>query len=137
MSFEAAVWSTKYINGLPDSSFALVESGGKKDAEGKTVPRSLRHLPYKDENGKIDLSHLRNGMAQCTKTKLSTALQKKAHNVLLNAYRKVGMEHPPCNVPGCKGYSPTGKKSMLDAETFRAYQAAWLKSQDRRAFVVA
>lgn len=136
MSFEAAVWSTKYINDLPDSSFALIESGGKKDSEGKTVPRSLRHLPYKDKNGKIDLPHLRKWMARCTHTKLSPALQKKAHDVLLNAYRKVGMEHPPCSVPGCKGYSPK-KKSMLDVQVFMAYQEEWLRSQGKRAFVVA
>jgi len=136
MSFEAAVWSTKYINDLPDSAFALIESGGKKDSEGKTVPRSLRYLPFKDKTGKIDLPHLRNGMARCTHTKLSTALQKKAHDVLLNAYKKVGMTHPPCSVPGCKGYSPA-KKSMLDAQTFRAFQEEWFRSQGKRAFVVA
>ena len=36
--------STKSINDLPDSDFAYIEPGGKKDGEGKTVPRSLRHF---------------------------------------------------------------------------------------------
>jgi hypothetical protein len=137
MGFQAAEWSTGYINDLPDNSFALIESGGKKDSQGKTVPRSLRHLPYKDTNGKIDLPHLRNAMARCTHTRLSTALQKRAHDVLLNAYKTVGMEHPPCSVPGCKGYSPAKRKSMLDAETFRAFQEEWFRSQGKRVFVVA
>jgi hypothetical protein len=36
------------INDLPDSMFAYIESGGKKDEQGKTVPRSLRHFPIHD-----------------------------------------------------------------------------------------
>ena len=63
-------WSTKYVNDLPDSAFALVESGGKKDAEGKTVPRSLRHLPYKNDKGGLDLPHLRNAIARVSHVKL-------------------------------------------------------------------
>lgn len=59
-----AVWSTAYINDLPDSSFAWIEPGGQKDSEGKTTPRSLRHYPYKDANGKVDLPHLRNALSR-------------------------------------------------------------------------
>ena len=122
MSFRSAEWSTKLINDLPDSSFALIESGGSKDKDGKTVPRTLRNLPYKDASGKIDLPHLRNAMARVTHTNLSGDLQKRAHDVLLRAYKQVGMPHPPCSVPGCKGYSP-GEKSMLsDSEAFYSYQ---------------
>jgi len=40
------VWDRKYINNLPDIAFALILSGGKKDSEGKTKPRSLRKLPH-------------------------------------------------------------------------------------------
>lgn len=56
---DKATWSASFINDLPDSSFLLVESGGDKDADGKTTPRSLRHLPYKNAEGDIDLPHLR------------------------------------------------------------------------------
>jgi len=63
-----AVWSTATINKLPDSAFLYVEKG-KKDSEGKTTPRSLRHLPYKDANGKVDLPHLRNAIARAPQTK--------------------------------------------------------------------
>jgi hypothetical protein len=56
---QEATWSTAYVNNLPDSAFLHVEPGGKKDKEGKTTPRSKRHLPYRDANGKVDLPHLR------------------------------------------------------------------------------
>jgi hypothetical protein len=41
--------SAKEQNDLPDSAFAYVESGGKKDADGKTTPRSLRHFNISDK----------------------------------------------------------------------------------------
>lgn len=56
---DKATWDTAYVNNLPDSAFLLVESGGEKDDEGKTTPRSLRHLPYRDAGGTVDLPHLR------------------------------------------------------------------------------
>jgi len=59
-----ADWDTNYINNLPDSAFAYIESGGDKDADGKTVPRSLRHFPYKNSNGEVDLPHLRNALSR-------------------------------------------------------------------------
>jgi HK97 family phage prohead protease len=57
-------WSTAYINDLPDSAFASIESGGKKDSEGKTTPRSLRHYPHHDKDGKLDENHLRNALSR-------------------------------------------------------------------------
>ena len=132
MSFEAAKWTTKYINDLPDSAFALIEPGGEKDEEGKTVPRTLRHLPHHKPDGSIDLPHLRNAMARVTHIKpvnmsKSEAVQK-AHDHLLKHYKELGMTHPPCSVPGCKGYYPKEeKKSMLeDWQTFAAWREAYL-----------
>jgi len=61
---DLAVWTSQYINDLPDSSFAYIEPGGTKDSSGKTTPRSLRHFPYKDASGKVDLPHLRNALAR-------------------------------------------------------------------------
>ena len=51
-----AVWTTKYVNSLPDSAFLYIDSNG-------------RHLPYKDANGKIDLPHLRNAAARANQIK--------------------------------------------------------------------
>jgi phage I-like protein len=85
----AAQWTTAYINDLADSAFLHIESGGKKDSEGKTVPRSLRHFPYKDASGKIDLPHLRNAIARIPQAKIegldADALQKKAQRLLKQA----------------------------------------------------
>ena len=46
------------IDSLPDSAFAFVEDGGKKDDAGLTVPRSLRHYPVHDK------AHVRNALAR-------------------------------------------------------------------------
>jgi 2'-5' RNA ligase len=73
-----AEWSAAFINDLPDSSFAVIEPGGEKDEDGKTTPRSLRHLPYKDASGKVDLPHLRNALSRLPQTKLSAELKAKA-----------------------------------------------------------
>lgn len=81
-----AVWSTAYVNDLPDSAFLYIESGGKKDTEGKTVPRSKRHFPYKDSSGKIDLPHLRNAIARIPQSNApglnKDSLQKRAQKLL-------------------------------------------------------
>lgn len=84
-------WTAEYINSLPDSCFAYIEPGGTKDGEGKTVPRRLRHLPYKDENGKIDLPHLRNALARLPQTNLSVEAKRKAKEILTAAAREVGL----------------------------------------------
>lgn len=96
---EKAVWSTAYKNDLPDSAFLYIEAGGKKDADGKTTPRSLRHFPVKDAGGKADIAHLRNAIAQASKAKnkdgekLSDAIvkrvQSKARKMLENAQKDV------------------------------------------------
>jgi len=72
-----AKWSTAYINDLPDSAFLYIEPGGEKDEEGKTVPRSLRHFPYKDANGDVDLPHLRNAIARIPQSSLSDDLKER------------------------------------------------------------
>lgn len=75
-------WDTAFINDLPDKCFAYIAPGGKKDDEGKTKPRSLRHLPYRDASGEIDKPHLRNALARLPQTKLSDEAKKKAKKVL-------------------------------------------------------
>lgn len=53
-----AEMSAASINDLPDSAFAYIEPGGKKDSDGKTVPRSKRHFPVHDP------AHTRNALAR-------------------------------------------------------------------------
>lgn len=93
-----AEWSTAEINDLPDSSFAYVESGGTKDKDGKTTPRSKRHLPYKDKDGKVDMPHVRNALARLDQTqipdsakagiksKLQALLEKEASEMLIGVF---------------------------------------------------
>ena len=69
MPVENAVWTTAFVNDLPDSAFLHISPGGNKDGEGKTTPRSLRHLPYRDKGGKVDLPHLRNALARIPQMK--------------------------------------------------------------------
>jgi len=83
ISFEPAtklakkIWSARYINRLPDSAFLYIEPGGEKDDEDKTKPRTLRHFPYKDSTGKIDLPHLRNALARIPQSKLPKTVKDK------------------------------------------------------------
>lgn len=95
METRKAVWDTKYINDLPDAAFAIVLSGGKKDDEGKTKPRSLRKLPHHDksvkkstENGSVDLPHLRNALARLDQTEGLSSEQKAKARRHLEAHAK-------------------------------------------------
>jgi hypothetical protein len=72
-----AVWSTAMVDDLPDSSFLYIETGGTKDSAGKTTPRSLRHFPYRDENGKIDIDHLRDAIGRIPQSSLPATLRNK------------------------------------------------------------
>ena len=74
---ERAVWSTAYVNDLPDSAFLAIEPGGKK-VDGKTMPRSLRHFPVYDDKGKPDIPHLRNALGRIPQSKISEPLQASA-----------------------------------------------------------
>jgi len=96
-----AVWTTAYVNDLPDSCFFYVEAGEKED--GKTKPRSLRHLPYKDASGKVDQPHLRNAIARAPQTKdkngkplsaaLVSSIQARARKLLAASSGKKELEN--------------------------------------------
>lgn len=95
---EDAEWTTKYINDLPDAAFAYIEPGGKKDEEGKTVPRSLRHLPHHTmnvknpgENSTVDLPHLKNALARLPQSKLSAEAKAKAKAHLVRHAKALGV----------------------------------------------
>lgn len=84
-------WTAAYINDLPDSCFAYIEPGGKKDAEGKTVPRSLRHLPYRDKDGKPDPDHVRNALARLPQTEIPFEAKREALKKLIAAAKELGI----------------------------------------------
>ncbi len=91
---EAEKWSRAYINDLPDCAFLYIEPGGEKDEEGKTKPRSLRHLPVKDHNCNIDRPHLVNAIQRLSQSKTGVSggkrwLTEELRQRLLNKARKM------------------------------------------------
>lgn len=84
-----AVWTTAYMNDLPDGAFLYIAPGGSKDGEGKTTPRSLRYFPYKNADGSVDLPHLRNALARIPQAKIpqevKDRLTAKAQRILDNS----------------------------------------------------
>lgn len=122
---DKAVWSTAYVNDLPDSSFLYVESGEKED--GKTTPRSKRHFPYKDANGKIDLPHLRNAIARIPQSNApgltaakKRSLQERARRLLGNQDKEMydeGMAMP-------MGYPLYGVTSFAELDDLQQAEEA-------------
>jgi hypothetical protein len=78
--------SRKQINDLPDSDFAYIEPGGSKDESGRTVPRSLRHLPI------MDCAHVRNALARLSQTKISADAKASALKKIKAAAKKCKIE---------------------------------------------
>lgn len=101
-----AEWDTEYINNLPDSCFAVIESGGEKDGEGKTTPRSLRHLPYKNGEGNLDADHVRNALARLPQTDLSAELKAEAKRKLCAAAKELKIESEVCNITAADCLDP-------------------------------
>src|SRR5262245_35136216 len=77
-----AEMTVKSINDLPDSAFAYIEPGGKKDAAGRTMPRSLRHFPIHDA------AHVRNALARAPQSPFGD----KAMPKIKAAARKFGID---------------------------------------------
>jgi len=74
----AEPWTRAYINSLPDSAFAAVET----TPDGKTV----RHLPHHTRSGRVDLPHVRNALSRLPQvhwTNPDAAAEARAH---LNAH---------------------------------------------------
>ena len=80
------------INDLPDSDFAYIEPGGKKDEDGRTVPRSLRHYPIHDA------AHVRNALArasqQMNRGGKSAEIARKAMPKIKTAAKKMDIGAP-------------------------------------------
>lgn len=85
-----AEWDTAYVNDLPNGSFLYVEPG-EDDGEGKRVPRTKRHFPYKDAEGKVDLAHLRNAIARIPQSNAPGLDESK--KVQLQARARRMLEH--------------------------------------------
>lgn len=117
----AAEWDTAYINDLPDSAFAVILPGGTKDETGRTVPRSLRKLPYRNAKGEVDLPHLRNALSRLPQTDLPEAAKARARRVLERAAaqaevgdreaRDVRLRDSIGQI--CRAYELTGRRRIM------------------------
>ncbi|MEM2971505.1 MAG: hypothetical protein QW270_03685 [Candidatus Bathyarchaeia archaeon] len=96
-SVKEAEWDTAYINDLPDSAFAVISKGGTKDEQGKTVPRTLRHLPHHKADGSLDLPHLRNALARLSQTNLTPEERAEAKRHLCDHAKEAGIESEVCS----------------------------------------
>ena len=91
-------WERKKINDLPDAAFAYIEKGGTKDETGRTVPRTLRHLPHhsmavktRGEDKTVNKAHLRNALARLPLTEMPEEGKRKAKNHLSGHARRLGI----------------------------------------------
>jgi len=62
---ETPVWSTAFIQGLPDEAFAYIEDGGEQ-MEGKTIPHALRHFPHHNEDGSVNVEAVKRELDRAT-----------------------------------------------------------------------
>jgi len=99
--------SAKAINNLPDSDFAYIQPGGKKDSEGKTIPRSLRHLPIPDA------AHVRNALARLNQTNIPAEAKKKALSKITRKAKEVGV-----HVSKSDGATDKSKQEKLEKEEY-------------------
>jgi HK97 family phage prohead protease len=98
MELTRATWTAAEMNNLPDSSFLYIEPGGKKDSEGKTTPRSLRHFPVKDAQGNVDLAHVRNALSRIPQSNVSASAKASATAAaqkMLKSTSRSDMDTPP------------------------------------------
>lgn len=77
-----AVLSSSARDSLPDSAFAYIEPGGKKDASGRTIPRSKRHFPVHDA------AHVRNALARIAQ---GARFGDQAKSKVMAAARRLGV----------------------------------------------
>src|SRR5574337_1966889 len=69
ISHSKGKWTKKYKDELPDSHFFIVDTAKRHShKDGFSYPLSVRHLPFIDKQGKINLDHLRNAISRAPQT---------------------------------------------------------------------
>lgn len=118
--------STATQNDLPDDAFAVISAGGKKDDEGKTTPRSLRHLPHHKADGSIDLPHLKelhkNALARVSQTDLSAEDRKTAEAHLQAHAKKEGIGDY-ADKEATQGHDPQAFRTAVEKQLTEALEA--------------
>ena len=116
--------SAKAINNLPDSDFAYIAPGGKKDSEGKTTPRSLRHLPIPDA------AHVRNALARLNQTHIPAEAKKKALSKITRKAKELGV-----HVSKSDGATDKSKQEKLDMKDIKKTEKTGPNSVTNALFV--
>jgi len=125
---EKAPLPTAQVNDLPDSAFLYIRPGGKKDAEGKTTPRTNRMFPVRDASGKLDLPRVRNAIARAPQANLPAEVKAKIQaeaRKLLESTKKDTAKAAPAEI----------QSLIMSKETFPTAAAAkkWATDHDFRA----
>lgn len=135
-------WTAETINELPDSAFAAISKGGQKDAQGKTTPRSLRHLPHHRPDDSLDLAHLRNALARLSQTELSAEDRAEAKRHLCVHAKESQIVSEVCGEEPALKESETVvslRRQLVEAEArlaevrkeLLAKETAWSKKYNR------
>jgi len=96
------VWTTAYVNDLPDSSFLYIAPGGTKTA-GKT-DGAHRYFPVKDASGKVDLPHLKNALARIPQaSSIPAAARMEAMTKAKGMAKGTSIGGPPGTYEGSAG----------------------------------
>jgi len=121
---DKAEWTTAFINKLPDAAFAYIEPGGKKDEQGKTVPRRLRHFPHHNgsvkvgtDNKSVDLPHLRNALARAPQSPFGP----KAISHLKRHASALGVGKPKAEDKSQYGFSVISKEDHRIIAGYASY----------------
>ena len=116
VTLQEAEWTNEYINDLPDDAFAVTSKGGQMDDKGKTTPRTLRHLPHHNAEGRLNLPHLRNVLARLTQADLNPEEQAEAKRHLCVHARESAIVSEVCG--GSPGNSESSDAVALRKQVF-------------------
>jgi len=128
-----AQWTTEYVNNLDDSAFAAIEAGGEKDEQGKTTPRSLRHLEHHNAEGNVDEVHVKAALQRLNQTKISDALKAEAKKHLCGHAKQMDFVSEVCGEEPPKVTESEDavalRKKIVDLEAKLAESEKTLKQQ--------
>jgi HK97 family phage prohead protease len=93
------VWTTAYVNDLPDSSFLYIAPGGTK-TDGRT-DGAHRYFPVKDAAGKPDAAHIRNALARIPQ---ASTIPASARVAAMAMAKRMASMHPDIGTGPGMGY---------------------------------
>jgi HK97 family phage prohead protease len=108
------VWTTAYVNDLPDSAFLYIAPGGTK-TDGKT-DGAHRFFPVKDASGKPDAAHIRNALARIPQ---ASTIPASARASAMAKAKTMAAAHPDIGTGpgmGYQGSAGSGRASSDDLD---------------------